>query len=251
MHNGAWFAEHFFTCAQHLNNKSLSLLNRFSCKLCIRLNATSRSDDFRCIGHNATIATNDSASGQLQFTPPNNVGDVAKGTDHGNACAFFYLCKWVSKYGHFNVEEWCANGGSKQRLVTLVVGVGYKCNTCRQQFGSRGVNKNVGFSINRCATGEVKRQRVVRPWAFTIFQFCLRNCSIEINIPQCWSFLHVRLTALQVVKKCALTCFAAAFFDGCVEQRPVDRQTKATEKFFKNFLIFVCEYVAQLNEVRP
>ena len=113
VHNGAWFAEHFLTCAQHLNNESLGLLNRFSCKLCVCIYATCRSNDLRCVSHNATIATDNGASGQLQFTPPNNVGDVAKGTDHGNACAFFYLCKRVSKYGHFNVEEWCANGCAK------------------------------------------------------------------------------------------------------------------------------------------
>ena len=86
-------------------------------------------------------------------------------------------------------------------------------------------------------------------WTFAIFKFGLRYCSFEVNVPQRWSLLRVRLTAGQIAQEGALTGTTTAIFNGGVEIIPVNGKSKSTEEIFKDFFVFVGEFFAQLNEV--
>ena len=82
-----------------------------------------------------------------------------------------------------------------------------------------------------------------------VFQLGLGNRSAEINIPQRRCLLRVGLIARQVAQERRLACAASVIADGCVQQRPVDRQSKATEQIFKDFFILMRQLDTQRDEV--
>src|SRR6478735_2772041 len=69
------------------------------------------------------IAANDCTRGQLQLTPPGDVGEVTEGADHGDAGALVRLGQRVGLDLHLDAEDGGGDLGAEERLVALVVGV--------------------------------------------------------------------------------------------------------------------------------
>ena len=145
---------------------------------------------------------------------------------------------------NFNTEQRCANGGTKEWFVTLIVGVGNERNACAKKFRARGLD------VNRFAVISAhKRQAVICAGHFAIFKFSLSNCTTEVDIPQHWSFCLVGLVACKVAKERALGNATTPIIDGRVSERPVNRKSERAEELFKCLFIFSGERVAQLDEV--
>ena len=200
MSNGSRFAHHFTRACEHVCNCSLCLLGCFSCKCVVMRNSSFVGKAVRCFCDQTTIARNDCSHVQLQFAPPNDVGEVTKRAAHCDASAFVDLSKWMCKYWHFNIEEGSAHRGTKERFVPLIIGVCNDRDARRQQFRASCINKYVAAAIRF-----MERNGVIRARTFTIFKFCLSYCSAKVNVPQCWCFLRVCLTACEVSQKCTLT----------------------------------------------
>ena len=196
------------------------------------------------LGDDAPIAADDGAGWQVEFAPPHHVGEVTERADHGNACAFVGLRKWVRIHADFHIKQWRSNGFAKQRCVALIIGMRHQTDAGRNQLRSRRFN-------NHITLGSVKCHRVISPRAFAIFQFGLCHCGAKIDVPQSWCFLCVGLAARQVVEKRALRRAPRMLRDGRVQQRPIHRQPEAAEQIFKHLLVLSGEFVTQLDEVRP
>jgi hypothetical protein len=78
----------------------------------------------------ATVATDDGTRWQVEFAPPNDVGEIAEGTNHGDASALVDLREWVSKNGDFDTVQRCADCFAKEWFVSIVIGVSNECNAC-------------------------------------------------------------------------------------------------------------------------
>ena len=89
--DGLWFAIELVRVSQHVNDANLRLLNCLAGKFAVSGNSAlaCRHDPFRCFGLDATVDADDRASFELEFAPPNDVGEITERTDHRNAGAFF------------------------------------------------------------------------------------------------------------------------------------------------------------------
>ena len=130
MHDGARLAEHCSGFTQHFNNFGLRLVDEQTSDLFVRCNTTRRFKSVWWSGNDATVATDDGASWQIEFTPPNDVGEITERTNHGDTSALIDLRKWVSEYGNFDSVQWRANSCAKEGLVTIVIRMSNECNTC-------------------------------------------------------------------------------------------------------------------------
>ena len=129
MHDGARLAEHCSGFTQHFHNFGLRLVDEQTSDLFVRCNTTRRFKSVWWSGNDATVATDDGASWQIEFTPPNHVGEVTERTNHGDTSALIDLCKWVSEYGNFDSVQRCANRLAEKRFVSIVVRMCNECNT--------------------------------------------------------------------------------------------------------------------------
>ena len=94
-------ANEFLRIGQHLNNFALSLLDVETRYFCVGIGV------HPCwwFGDDPAVTANDGSCGQLQFAPPNDVGEVTEGTDHCDAGAFVGLGKLVGNDGNFDAVE--------------------------------------------------------------------------------------------------------------------------------------------------
>src|SRR3546814_6138710 len=66
-------------------------------------------------------------SGEIELAPPDDVGDVAEGADHGDAGALVGLGERVREHRDFDIEQGSAHRRAEQCLIALVVRVGDEC----------------------------------------------------------------------------------------------------------------------------
>ena len=101
-------------------------------------------------------------------------------------------------------------------LVARIIRMGNKCYACRKQFGTGGLN------IERCPVFAAESDLMIKTVVFTAFQLCLRNCSLECDVPQAGSLLLIRFPPCQIVQESALGYAPRMFTDRVVCLRPVD-----------------------------
>ena len=91
--DGLWFAIELVGVAQHVNNANLGLLDCLAGKFAVSGNgALACSDDpFRRLGLDATVDADNRASFELEFTPPNDVGEITERTNHRDARSLFRI----------------------------------------------------------------------------------------------------------------------------------------------------------------
>ena len=188
----SWLADEFAGLGQHVDNSALCLFHGESSDLGVGVSI----DTAWCIGDDSSVATDDGACRQLEFAPPNDVGDIAEGTDHCDAGSLVGLGEWVRHNRHLDSVEGCADGRSEVWLVTFVIRVSDERNTSRKQFGSGRVDDDVARSI-----ALVKGELVVCTGSIAVFHFCLCDGGLEVDVPQGGRLSAVRLAASEIAQE--------------------------------------------------
>ena len=195
-------------------------------------------------GEDAAVAADDGSGGQLEFAPPDHVGEVTERADHGDARTLFRVGEFVGEHRHFDAVERRADGGAEQRLVAGVVGMGHERHTRSEQLGTRGFDHDVAIAI-----GAVERDRVIGARHLLVDEFGLGHRGTEVDVPQRGRFDLVGHAGFEVAKEGALRHPLRLGADGRVDQVPVDRQAEAAEQGLEHLLVFGGERVAELDEV--
>src|SRR3546814_5665724 len=86
-----------------------------------------RLEDLGGVGEDAAVLTDDRAVGEIELAPPDDVGDVAEGADHGDAGALVGLGERVREHRDFDIEQGSAHRRAEQCLIALVFRVGDEC----------------------------------------------------------------------------------------------------------------------------
>ena len=220
------------------------MLHRLASECRVVLFASCRVDSFGRILDDPSVAADDRSSWEVQLAPPQHVGEIAEGTDHGDASALVDLRQFVRADRHFDIEQRSAHGGAEEWLVPLVVGMCDECDACGNQFGASGGDDDIARSV-RAFEGHV----VICAWAFSIFEFGLRNGGAEVDVPQGRRFLRVCLTTSKVAQERCLRCLAGVIADGGVQQAPVHGEAESAEEILEDLLVLVRQLFTQGNEV--
>ena len=193
-------------------------------------------------GAEAAVGGDDRPGGQLQLTPPDHVGEVAEGADHGDAGALLRIGQRVRVHLDLDAEERGAHGGAEQRLVALVVGVGDEGDAGGQQLGAGGLDEDV-------AVGAVEGEAVVGAVALAVLELGLGDGRLEVDVPEHGRLGLVGLAPLEVAEERPLGDPAGAVVDGGVGALPVDRQPEGAEEVLEGLLVLGGERVAEVDEV--
>ena len=110
---------------------------------CVSILASARRDPLRCVLHQSSITTDHRTRWQLEFAPPDDVGEVTERADHGDAGSFVDLCKFVSTHWNFDTEERGLDGFAEERLISGVIGMRDERDARGNEFGSSGCNHHV------------------------------------------------------------------------------------------------------------
>ena len=236
--------EHGAALAQRFHDLVLGLIDEQPGDLFVRGEPFGGIESVGRCGDDASVATDDGARGQIQFAPPNDVGDVAEGADHGDAGSLVGLGQRVGHDRNLDAIQRRAHLRSEQRLVALVVGVRHQSHACRDQDGARGVDDDVTTAVD-AGEGDL----VIRAGSFAILEFGLGDRGFEVDVPQRGCLLRVGLATSQIAQERALTRASAALVDGGVQQRPIHGQSEPSEQILEDLLVLVGELLAQLDEV--
>ena len=88
------------------------------------------------VGDDAAVGADDGAVRQVELAPPDDVGHVAEGADHGDARALVLLGEVVRDDRHLDAEQRRRHGRAEEVLVALVVGMRDEGHAGGQQFGA-------------------------------------------------------------------------------------------------------------------
>ena len=125
------------------------------------------------------VAADDGAGGQVELTPPDHVGQVAEGADHGDAGPLLGVGQLVGHHRHPHAEQRGDDGGAEQRLVAGVVGVGDQSDAGRQQLGPGGLDLHAAVGAD---PGEA--QPVVGAGTLPVLELGLADGGAEVDVPQ-------------------------------------------------------------------
>ena len=167
---------------------------------------------------------------ELQLAPPDDVGEVAEGADHGDAGALLGIGQRVRVHLDLDAEQRRAHGGAEQRLVALVVGVGDEGDAGGEQLGAGGLDEHV-------AVGAVEGEAVVGAVALAVLELGLGDGRLEVDVPQRGRLGLVGLAACEVAQERPLGDPAGAVVDGGVGALPVDRQPEGAEQVLEGLLV--------------
>ncbi len=240
----ACVAEHVARGLQLFDHEPLRLLDGLAGDRGVGVEPGTR-DGVGRLGHDPPVAADDGTRGQVQFAPPDDVGQVAERADHGDAGALVGLRQRVPEDRHLDPVQRGAHGRAEQRSVALVVGMGDQRHARRQQLGACGVDHHVALPV-----GAMERHLVVGAGAVAIFHLGLGDRGLEVDVPHRGCVLGVGLTAGEIAQEGALADPAAASVDRAVEQRPVDAQPEPPEQALEDLLVDRHQLLAQLQEVR-
>ncbi len=176
---------------------------------------------------------------QAQLAPPRDVRDVAEGTNHRDAAAFFRIGEGVRLDRHAHAEQRRGHLFTEERPVTLVVRMGHQGDAGRNQFRPGRVD------LDRPEPDPVKGTG-----HFAILELGLRHRGFEIDVPQRRRFHLVCEASLQQVEKRELRHALRGRADRRVRHRPVDGQTEILPEMFEGLLVFDRQARAELDEVR-
>jgi len=237
--------------AEHFNDALLSGEHGLASQLGIGVAPRLRVDSGRGFGEDATVPTQDGARGQLQFAPPDHVGDVAEGANHGDARALVRGGKTVSNDGHFHAEQGRAHVLAEEWLVALIVGVRDESDAGRKEFGPRGldVDRLVGTGGLFEVSGRLKGETVVGARAFAVLKLCLSHGRAERHVPQRRCLRLIGLPARERAQEGLLGDGLRVGFDGSVRPRPVHGQAQVAPQHLELLLVLGGQALAQFDEV--
>ncbi len=191
----------------------------------------------------AAVAADDGAVRQIELAPPDDVGDVAEGADHGDARALVLLGQAVRDDRHLDAEHRRRHRRAEQALVALIVRVRDQRDTRGQQLGAGGLD------LDGAAVGLVERHPVVGRRLLLVLQLGLGDRGAEGHVPQGGRIRLVRLAAGEVPQERALRRRARVLIDRAVGQRPVDAEPEGAPEVFELLLVLDREALAELDEV--
>ena len=190
------------------------------------------------------VAADQGAERQLQLPPPDDVGGVAEGADHGQAGALVRRRQRVGEDGHGRAVERRRRHGAEERAVARVVGVGHQGDAGPQQLGAGGLDLQPAP-----LAGEA--EPVVGAGHHPVLDLRLRHRRPVVDVPQGRRLLLVDQVAGQQAQEGALRGPLRPLADGGVGQRPVDRQAEEPPQLLEGPLVDRGQPVAQLDEVAP
>ena len=228
--------------AQQLDDGLLRREHRLAGELGVRLAAGLGGDRRGRLGQDAAVEADDGAVREVELPPPDHVGDVAEGADHGDARSLVRLRQVVRDDGNLDVEERGADRGAEQRLVALVVGM-------RDQRDAGGQQLRPGRLDEDGAVCAVERHAVVGARLLAVLQLGLRHRGAEGDVPQGRSERLVRLAALDVAEERQLGGVDRLPADGAVGLRPVHGEAERAPERLELLLVLLSQPLAQLDEV--
>ena len=125
------------------------------------------------------LVGDDRAGRQLQLAPPDDVGEVAEGADHGDARALLGVGQRVGADLDLDAEQRRAHRRAEQRLVALVVGVGDEGDAGRDQLGPGGLDED-----RLAVVGAAERDAVVGAGHLAVLELGLGDRGAEVDVPQ-------------------------------------------------------------------
>ena len=124
-----WLLEKIARFGKHFNNPSLRRKHCLSGKLCVFVLRVCALHPGRHSVDDPAVFAQDGAGGQVEFSPPYDVGDIAEGGHHGNTGSFVLLGQVVGLDRNLDAKEGAPDRLTKEVLVTRVIRVGHKRHT--------------------------------------------------------------------------------------------------------------------------
>ena len=196
-------------------------------------------------GTHATLAGDERPGGQGELAPPDHVGGVAEGADHGDARALLRVGQLVREHWDLHTEQRRGHGGPEQRLVALVVGMGDKCHAGGQELGSGRLD------LDGPSVGTAEGQTVVGARPVAILELGLADRGAEVDVPEGRRLGLVDLAASELAEEGPLGGPLGHLADGGVLEAPVDAQAQGAPQGLEDLLILRGQAQAELDEVRP
>ena len=246
MGDGADLADELAALGEHLDHLALGLFDGESGDLGIG----DRVDVGGRLGEQATIASDDGAHREVEFAPPQHVGHIAEGADHGDPGALVGVGEAMRHHGDVDAEQRCAHGGAEQRLIARVIGVGHECHTGGEQFGPRRVDPYIVAARLPGGVETMESDRVICARTFAVLHLGLCDRGLEVDVPHGGCLLAVGLAARQIAQEGALARPTRSLVDGGIQQRPVDRESESPEQVLEDLFVDGDEFVTEFDEVR-
>ena len=230
--------------AQHLGDALLGAEHGLPGQFGVGGAACIGDDHVRSVGKHSAVLAENRAVGQVELTPPHDVGHVTESADHGDARPLVGLGERVGQHGNLDIEQRCAHGRAEEPLVALVLRVGHQRHTGRQQLGSRRLDEDITRPVSL-----VEGHAMVGRRLFAVFELGLRDRGAEVDVPQRGRHRLERLAALEIAQEGELRRADGVVADGAVGLGPVDAQTQLSEELLEGHLVLLGERLAQLDEV--
>ncbi len=188
------------------------------------------------------VAADDRPHRQLQLPPPEHVGDVAEGADHGDAGALLRVGQLVRMDRQANAEERRDRLAAEERPVALVARVGDQGDAGRDQLGAGGVDLDA-------ALGMAEADAVVGAADLAILDLGLGHRRVVVDVPEGGRLHLVGEIPGQQAQEGALRHPPRHLADGGVGQRPVDRQPEPAPEILEGLLVDLGQLEAEVDEV--
>src|SRR5262249_54713261 len=134
--------------AQQLDDALARLLHGLSSELVPVFVRTVRAEPDRRVPVQASVPADDRPGGEIELTPPPDVGEVTEGADHRNAAPLLGVGEMMSPHRHADAEEWREHFGIEERLVPLVVWMSNERDARRDQLGPCRLDDDVTLAVD-------------------------------------------------------------------------------------------------------
>ena len=204
------------------------------------------------VGLEAAVAGHDRAHRQPQLPPPEHVGEVAEGADHGQPGPLAGVGQPVGDHRDRHPEQRRGRGRADQVAVAVVVGVGDQGHAGGQQLRPGRLHHQVPRPPGAPAAGPGPEPHPHgQAGDLAVLDLGLGDGGPVGHVPQGRGLGLVGLARGQLAQEPALGGPPGPLADGGVGQRPVDRQAELAPERLEHLLVGVGQAPAQLDEVGP
>ncbi len=191
-----------------------------------------------------SVTTDDRPGGEGELAPPEHVGRVAEGADHGDPRALLRVCQLVGQHRHPDPEQGGGDVGAEQGAEAVVVGVGDQGHAGGQQLGPGGLDLHVP---RRAGTREA--QPMVGAGALAVLELGLADRGPEVDVPEGRGVRCTTWPRRASRRNAALGDPPGALGDGRVGVRPVDGEPERAPQLLEDLLVLRGELLAERDEV--
>ena len=241
---GLGLAEHLAAVGQRLDERLPGGESRFPGHGLVGGDAAFGRNPLRRLREDAAVFAEHRTHGQVQFAPPHDVGQVAKGAAHGDSRALISLGRGVGEDGKLDVEDRGRHGCAEEVAVAFVVGVRDEGDAGGKQLRPRGFDDDV-------AALAVERERVIGAGVFAGLQLRLGDGRLEGHIPQPGSLSLIGLAAFEVPQEPSLGDLLGLRSDRLIVLAPIDREAQVAPERLELRLVLLGQFPAQLDEIAP